>query len=59
MIMPKNIKLAHLSFFLSLMPVIRGLLTFLFPILDLFFFVRNRNIEIILLRSYESVQLKP
>lgn len=58
MIMPKIIKLAHLSFFLSLMLVIRGLLTFLFPILD-FFFVRNRNIEIILLRSYESVQLKP
>lgn len=57
--MPKNLKLAHLSFFRSLMPVIRGLLTFLFPILDLFFFVRNRNIEIILLRSYESVQLKP
>ena len=29
--MPKNLKLAHLSFFLSLMLVIRGFLTFLFP----------------------------
>ena len=52
--------------FLSFMLIIKGLLTFLFPIFYLFYFTRKKIkiysgflIEIILLRSYESVQLKP